>query len=76
MRNPIIGDIPVDTLHRAACAVAFIARHHTDLADWASLAETGDVSAPDQLTANENRGLSLLCETIAAALWFEAEGRD
>jgi len=73
--NPIIGDTPGDTLHAAACAVAFIARHHADRADWTFLAETSDVQGPDLLTSNESRGLGLLCEAIAAALWFEVEGR-
>lgn len=73
--NAIIGDTAGDTLHRAACAASFIARHHSYLADWAFLAETSDVSTPEQMTANEMLGLSLLCETIADALWFEVEGR-
>lgn len=74
--NAIIGDTASDTLHNAACALAFIASHHADHAVWSFLAETGNVSSTDQLTTNESRGLSLLCETIAAALWFEAEGRN
>lgn len=74
--NPIIGGTPGDTLHAAACAVAFIARVHTDRADWSSAAEAGETSTPDPLTSNESRGLGVLCEAIVAALWFEFEGRE
>lgn len=74
--NPIIGDTPGDTLHAAACAMSFIARVHADRADWSSAAEAGETSAPDPLTSNESRGLGFLCEAIAAALWFEVEGRE
>lgn len=72
-RNPIIGDRPADTLHNAACVASFLARVQIDRADVLSLAGVG---VPDPLNANETRGLYFLTETLAAALWFELEGRQ
>ncbi len=69
--NPIIGWTKQDTLHSAACVAAFLARLQMDRADALAL-EVG----PDQLTANETRGLGLITEALAAALWFELEDRQ
>jgi hypothetical protein len=74
--NPIIGDTPDYTLYAAACAAAFIARYHADQADWRSAADAGKISAPDPLSSNESRGLSVLVGAVVDALWFEAEGRE
>lgn len=75
-RNPIIGDHRDDTLHRAACVVAFLGRYHADRADFKFLDETSDsICGPDNLSSNAEKGLAHICETVAAALWFEVEGR-
>ncbi|WP_153162049.1 hypothetical protein [Zoogloea sp. 1C4] len=76
LRNPIIGDTRADTLHQAACVASFLARYQLDRADGLFLGETAGGFNPDPLNANETRGLSLLTETLAAALWFEVEGRQ
>lgn len=75
-RNPIIGDRPADTLHNAACVASFLARMQIDRADGLFLGETAGAASPDPLNANETRGLYFLTETLAAALWFELEGRQ
>lgn len=62
--NPIIGDTPTDTLHNAACVASFLARLQSDLAD----------GRPDPFSSQETRGLHVLTDTLAAALWFEVEG--
>lgn len=76
MSNPIIGQTPIDTLYQAACAVEFLGRMHGDLADWQSLAAGSDICGPENLLANERRGLSVLCSCIASALNFEVDGRS
>lgn len=75
LQNPIIGDAWRDTLGHAACAVAFMARGETELAEAALLAETTGSRCPETLMSNEQRGKALLLDCIAAALWFELEGR-
>ena len=74
--NPIIGWTKQDTLHGAACVAAFLARLQMDRADALFLGETTSGASPDPLTANETRGLGLIAEALAAALWFELEGRQ
>ncbi len=74
--NPIIGDSCADTLYQAACVAAFLARYQLDRADGLFQGEMGGAFRPDPLNANETRGLSLLTESLAAALWFELEGRQ
>lgn len=74
--NPIIGDTCMETLHNAACVASFLARLQLDRSDGLSLAEEGAGHPPDTLSANETRGLSFVTEALAAALWFEAEGRQ
>lgn len=73
--NPIIGNTCMETLHNAACVVSFLARLQLDRSDSLSLAENGAGHTPDTLNANETRGLYFVTEALAAALWFEAEGR-
>lgn len=75
-RNPIIGWSKQDTLHGAACVAAFLARLQMDRADALFLVETTSGASPDPLNANETRGLGLITEALAAALWFELEGRQ
>lgn len=70
MTNPIIGDIPADTIFNAACAAAFVAQFHLSTAD--ALATGADSL---QMECNEHRGLSLLAGCIGSALFFEIEGR-
>lgn len=74
-RNPIIGDSSVDTLHNAACVASFLARLQIDRSDSLFLGETASAESPDPLNANETRGLYFVTEALAAALWFELEGR-
>lgn len=74
-RNPIIGDSHVDTLHNAACVASFLARLQIDRSDGLFLGENSGTASPDPLNANETRGLYFVTEALAAALWFELEGR-
>lgn len=74
-RNPIIGDSRVDTLHNAACVASFLARLQIDRSDSLFIGETAGAASPDPLNANETRGLYFVTEALAAALWFELEGR-
>lgn len=74
-RNPIIGPSRGDTLFQAACVASFLGRYHSDQADWKNHGEKSEACGPDSLSGNEERGLSLICESLAAALWFELEGR-
>jgi hypothetical protein len=75
-RNPIIGDCRLDTLHNAACVASFLARLQIDRSDGLFLGETAGAASPDPLNANETRGLYFVTEALAAALWFELEGRQ
>ncbi|RTL34315.1 MAG: hypothetical protein EKK49_08830 [Rhodocyclaceae bacterium] len=77
-RNPIIGDSRVDTLHDAACVASFLARLQIDRSDSLFLGEStrAGTASPDPLNANETRGLYFVTEALAAALWFELEGRQ
>ena len=70
--NPIIGWSAEDTLHNAACVASFLTRLQLDQADWKASPNGG----PDPLSADETRGLCFLTEALAAALWFEVEGRQ
>lgn len=74
--NPIIGWSKQDTLHGAACVAALLARLQIDRADSLFLGEITSGASPDALNANETRGLGLITEALAAALWFEVEGRQ
>ncbi|MBS0372548.1 MAG: hypothetical protein JSS57_25510 [Proteobacteria bacterium] len=74
-RNPIVGDSRFDTLHNAACVASFLARLQIDRSDGLFLGETSGTASPDPLNANETRGLYFITEALAAALWFELEGR-
>lgn len=74
--NPIIGNTCMETLHNAACAVSFLARLQLDRSDSLSLAEEGGGHPTDTLSANETLGLYFITEALAAALWFEADGRQ
>lgn len=73
--NPIIGYSSADTLHNAACVASFIARLQLDRSEGLFRGETSCAAGPDSLTANETRGLYFITTTLAAALWFEVEGR-
>lgn len=75
-RNPIIGGNVADTLCNAACAVEFLQRVHSDLADWMMLSETSAIGGPEAPSQNEQRGLHLLLGCIGAALWFEEGARQ
>jgi len=70
--NPIIGFSAKDTLHNAACVASFLTRLQLDQADWKDSSKFG----PDPLSSDEARGLGFLTEALAAALWFEVEGRE
>ncbi|MDD3325552.1 MAG: hypothetical protein PHW25_00520 [Zoogloea sp.] len=70
--NPIIGLSPTDTLVNAAYVASFLTRLQLDQADWKESSKFG----PDPLSAEEARGLGFLTETLAAALWFEVQGRQ
>jgi len=75
--NPIIGFSAPDTLHNAACVASFLARLQFDRSEAFFLAEEHNPAwAPYPLTGNETRGLGFVTEALAAALWFEAEGRQ
>lgn len=73
--NPIIGYSPADTLHNAACVASFLTRMQLDRSDGLFQGETSGTAGPDSLTANETRGLYFITSALAAALWFEVEGR-
>lgn len=74
--NPIIGDTLEDTLYAAACVASFLARLQSDRSDALCLDRAGGSAAPDSLDAEQTRGLYFVTETLAAALWFELEGRQ
>lgn len=74
--NPIIGRNAQETMDTAAAAMSFLARMHSDLADWQFIANNSEECGPELLLSNEQRGLSVLCECIASALMFEVEGRS
>lgn len=75
--NPIIGSTCMETLHNAACVASFLARLQLDRSDGLYLAEEGaGHHPPDTLSANETLGLYFITEALAAALRFEAEGRQ
>lgn len=73
--NPIIGYNPADTLHNAACVTSFLTRLQLDRSEGLFQEETSGTAGPDSLTANETRGLYFITSALAAALWFEVEGR-
>lgn len=75
-RNPLIEDNQADTLYNVACVASFLARHQIDRSDALFMEEKGGVRGPDPLNAIESRGLGLITEALAAALWFELEGRQ
>lgn len=75
-RNPLIEDNQADTLYNAACVASFLARLQFDRSDALFAEETRGLAGPDPLNANETRGLGLITKALAAALWFEIEGRQ
>jgi hypothetical protein len=75
-RNPLIEDNQADTLYNAACVASFLARLQFDRSDALFTEETRGLAGPDPLNANETRGLGLITKALAAALWFEIEGRQ
>ncbi len=73
--NPLIEDTREDTLFNAACVAAFLAKVQQDRSEALFAEEARSVSSPEPLNASETRGLCLLTQTLAAALWFSLEGR-
>lgn len=71
-RNPIIGEDRNATLFNAGCVAEFLAATHRDAADYA-FEHDGESTT---YCANELRGMSLVCDGLAAAIWFELEGRQ
>lgn len=74
--NPIIGYSSADTLHNAACVASFLTRLQLDQSEGLFQEETSGAIGPDSLAANETRGLYFITSALAAALWFEVEGRQ
>lgn len=74
--NPIIERERADTLQQVECCLAFIQRVHADAADWKMVATAAGCGGPDEMTAEEHRGLSLLASCVRAAVQFEAYGRE
>lgn len=70
--NPIIGEDREETLFNAGCVAQFLAGVHLSNAQFAQEIAGESMS----FSPNELRGASIVCEVLAAAIWYELEGRQ
>lgn len=75
LRNPIIGENREETLFNAGCVAEMLARLHSDLAD-AAFAGGVEAGTTEAWRSKETRGLSIICASLAAAIFFELEDRQ